>query len=259
MLDLREDLAVLGATVRSGLDPDAAARWGEAPEVPFPAGARYIAPVFGAAVVISFALYMAGVLTRTPFLVVLLLRNGLRILSGRSNLARRCSGRIRRRTIWCCWRTSCSAWKTNNFRAPLLQQLHARLKAGTDQTASAEIARLGRLGERLDWQENKMFAPIAVRAAVDRASGHGDRTMAARLRAVTFANGSIPLENSKRSARWQATATSIPRDVFPELADVPGGCFEAEALAHPLMPESHASATTCSLGGETRLLDRQRL
>ncbi len=41
MLDLREDLAVLGATVRSGLDPDAAARWGEAPEVRFPAGARY--------------------------------------------------------------------------------------------------------------------------------------------------------------------------------------------------------------------------
>ena len=82
MLDLREDLAVLGATVRSGLDPDAAARWGEAPEVLFPAGARFIAPAFGAAILISFGLYMAGIFTRTPFLAVLFLEMGYAFFLG---------------------------------------------------------------------------------------------------------------------------------------------------------------------------------
>jgi len=73
LLDLREDLAVIGATVRSNLNPDATAAWGQAPEVRFPAGAQYIAPLFGAAMVISFALYMADIFTRTPFLAVLFL------------------------------------------------------------------------------------------------------------------------------------------------------------------------------------------
>ena len=66
-LDLREDLAVLGEAVRSSLDAAALDAWGEAPEVPFPAGARLLAPVLAAAVVVTFALYMASVLTRTPF------------------------------------------------------------------------------------------------------------------------------------------------------------------------------------------------
>jgi len=72
LLDLREDLAVLGSAVRSSLDPDAAAAWGEAPEVRFPAGARYIAPLLAAAVIVCFSLYMAGVWNRTPFLAALL-------------------------------------------------------------------------------------------------------------------------------------------------------------------------------------------
>ena len=44
-----------------------------------------------------------------------------------------------------------------------------------------------------------------------------------------------------------------PSDVFPELAEIPNGWFEAEALAHPLMPESHAVRNDVQLGGETRL------
>ncbi|HMD47574.1 MAG TPA: hypothetical protein VKG79_00690, partial [Bryobacteraceae bacterium] len=86
LLDLREDLAVLGSAVRSSLDPDAAARWGEAPEVLFPAGARYIAPLLAAAVVISFSLYMASVFTRTPFLAVLFVTLGYGFFLGSRTL-----------------------------------------------------------------------------------------------------------------------------------------------------------------------------
>ncbi len=111
------------------LDPDAAARWGEAPEVRFPAGARYIAPLFGAAMVISFGLYMADIFTRTPFLAVLLAGTGLRVLSGPTNLCGWPRRSTRRPTIWCCSRNFSQRLENETFHAPLLQQLHARLKA----------------------------------------------------------------------------------------------------------------------------------
>jgi DNA mismatch repair ATPase MutS len=37
------------------------------------------------------------------------------------------------------------------------------------------------------------------------------------------------------------------------LADVPGGCFEAEGMAHPLIPESHSIRNDVRMGGEIRL------
>ncbi len=76
-LDLREDLAILGAGVRSNLDPDVVAAWGEAPRVPFPPGARLITLLVSAAVVVTFGLYMAGIWTRTPLLAALFIELGV--------------------------------------------------------------------------------------------------------------------------------------------------------------------------------------
>jgi DNA mismatch repair ATPase MutS len=43
-----------------------------------------------------------------------------------------------------------------------------------------------------------------------------------------------------------------PADAFPELAEIPGGCFEAEALAHPLMPEARSIRNDVQLGGPSQ-------
>ncbi len=75
-LDLREDLAVIGEGVRSNLDSESVAAWGEAPAVSFSTGARLAAMVFSAAVVVTFSLYMAGVWTRTPLLLALFVELG---------------------------------------------------------------------------------------------------------------------------------------------------------------------------------------
>lgn len=252
MLDLREDLAVLGATVRSGLDPDAAARWGDGPEVRFPAGTRYIAPWFAAAVVISFALYMASVFTRTPFLIVLLLEIAYasfvlgaatkRVVNAVESPAHDLlllAGLLAR-------------LERESFRAPLLQDLHARLKTVDEQKASAQIAHLGKLGERLDWTENMIFGPIAfallwtaqVAVAIERWRNlHGRH-----IRGWIDAAGEFEALCSLASYSYEH-----PGDPFPELTDVPGGCFEAEALAHPLMKESQAVPNDVRLGGQTRL------
>jgi hypothetical protein len=250
-LDLREDLAVLGATVRSGLDPDAAAHWGEAPEVLFPAGARYIAPAFGAAMVLSLALYMAGILTRTPFLVVLLAEMAYAFFLGTptSRVTHAVESPAHDLLLLA---ELLRRLESEAFRAPLLQQLHARLKAGSEQNASAQIEQLGRLGARLDWTENKVFQPIAfallwtaqVAMAVERwRSVHGRH-----VRAWIDTAGEFEALCSLANYSYEH-----PSDVFPELADISGGWFEAEALAHPLMPESHSIPNDVQFGGETRL------
>ena len=251
MVDLREDLAVLGATVRSGLDPDAVERWGEAPEVVFPSGSRYIAPVFGAAMVITFALYMASILTRTPFLAVLFLEILYAVfLNARTSrvthavespshdlvLVSELLERLERET----------------FRAPLLEQLHARLKPSGDQMASARIAYLGRLSARLDWQENKMFTPVAAAllwtAQVAMAIERWRRVWGVHVREWIDTAGEFEALCSLAAYSYEHSD-----DVFPELVDVAGGCFEADGLAHPLMIQSHAIRNDVHLGGETRL------
>jgi hypothetical protein len=255
LLDLREDLAVIGATVRSGLDPDATAGWGQAPEVRFPAGARYIAPLFGAAMVISFALYMADIFTRTPFLAVLLLEIGYAFFlnSSTSRVTSAVDAPARDLVLLA---NLLQRLERATFRAPLLQQLHARLK-GESQMASAQIAHLSRLKARLDWQGNAVFWPIAFAllwtAQVAMAIERWRRVSGRHTREWISTVGEFEALCSLAGYSYEH-----PADVFPELAladfeAAPGGCFEAQALAHPLMPDAHSIRNDVQLGGETRL------
>jgi MutS domain V len=251
LLDLREDLAVLGATVRAGLDPDAAAAWGEAPEVRFPIGSRYIAPVLGAALVIFFVLYMADVLTRTPFLAALFVEMGYAFFlnSSTSRVTERVDSPSRDLALLA---DLLERLERETFRAPLLLQLHARLKPANQEVASAQIARLGRLKARLDWQENWIARLIAgallwtpqVAMSIER----WRRVWGGHIREWIDAAGEFEALCSLAGYSYEH-----PGDVFPELTGAAGGCFEAEAIAHPLMPESHSIRNDVQLGGETRL------
>jgi hypothetical protein len=247
MLDLREDFAVLGVTVRAGLDPDAAAHWGEAPEVRFPAGARYIAPVFGAAMLLSFGLYMAGIFTRTPFLAVLIAEMGYAFFLGAQ------TSRVTHAVESPSHDLALLAellrrLENETFHTPLLQQLHARLRVGSQQNASARIAHLGRLGARLDWTENKVFQPIAFAllwtAQVAMAIERWRRLWGRQVREWIDTAGEFEALCSLACYSYEH-----PSDVFPELTDVPGGWFEADALAHPLMPEALSIRNDVQLGG----------
>jgi MutS domain V len=248
MLDLREDLAVLGATVRSGLDPEGLARWGEAPEVLFPAGARYLAPALAAAVLILFGLYMAGVFTRTPFLVGLLLEMGYAFFV---------VGPATQRVTHAVESPShdllllaelLRRLEQESFRAPLLQKLHARLHVLGGQSVSDRIAHLGRLAERLDWTENVIFGPIAFAllwtAQVAMAIERWRRVWGSHAGEWIDTAGEFEALCSLAGYSYER-----PADIFPELSDISTGWFEAEALAHPLMPEAHAIRNDVQLGG----------
>jgi hypothetical protein len=251
MLDLREDLAVLGVAVRSGLNPDAAAAWGESPEVAFPALARYIAPVLASAVVISFALYMAGWFTRTPFLGALFVDLGFAFFVGARTLKVATAVDSPAHDLKLLAKLL-QRLEAETFRAPLLQQLQTRLRSAGQLVASAEIAHLGRLVARLDWQRNPIFAPVAlvllwgVQVAI--AIEKWRRVSGRHVRAWIDTAGEFEALCSIAGYSYEH-----PTDVFPELAGNSTGCFEAEALAHPLMPDTHSIRNTVQLGGETRL------
>ena len=251
LLDLREDLAVLGSAVRSGLDPDAVATWGEAPEVLFPAGARYLAPLLGAAVVISFSLYMAGVFTRTPFLAALFITLGYGFFLGSRTLHVATAVNSPSHDLALLAKLL-ERVEREQFGAPLLQQLQARLKAGHDLQASAEIAHLGRLVARLDWQRNLVFTPIAMAvlwsAQVAMAIERWRKVSGRHIREWIAITGEFEALCSLAGYSYEH-----PADILPELVADPGGRFEAEAIAHPLMPDAHAIRNDVKLGGETRL------
>lgn len=251
LLDLREDLAVLGATVRSGLDPDATAAWGEAPEVLFPAGARYIAPLFAAALVISLGLYMAGIFTRTPVLAVFFIEMGYAFFLG-SKTSRVSDAVDSPSHDLLLLAELLRRLEKETFRSPLLETLHARLNIGREKKTSAVIGHLGRLVARIDWQRNLVFTIIAMALLwtpqVAMAIERWRRAWGPHIREWIDTAGEFEALCSLGSYYYEH-----PSDVFPQLADVPGGCFEAQALAHPLIPESHSIRNDVRLGGEIRL------
>jgi hypothetical protein len=251
LLDLREDLAVLGATVRSNLNPDAAAAWGEAPEVRFSSEARYIAPLLAAAVVTLFGLYMADVLTRTPFLAVLLLDLAFAFFLGSKTLQVATAVESPSHDLALLAKLL-ERLESETFSAPLLQQLQGRLKGGDQRVASGAIGHLGRLVARLDWQRNPIFAPIAFvllwAAQVAMAIERWRKVSGRHIREWIATVGEFEALGALAGYSYEH-----PADVFPELVDVPGGCFEAEAVEHPLMPASHTIRNDVRLGGDTRL------
>jgi hypothetical protein len=254
LLDLREDLAVLGGTVRAELDPDAAALWGESPEVRFPAGARYVAPVLGAAMVISFALYMANIFTRTPFLGVLFLEMGYAFFVLGPQTSRVSDAVDAPSRDLGLLAELLQRLENETFRAPLLQQLQARLRtgsqtgAGIQKVASAQISHLSRLSARLDWQENAVFGPIAFAllwtAQVALAIERWRRVSGRHIRAWISTVGEFEALCSLAGYSYEH-----PADVLPELTGAPGGCFEATAIAHPLMREARSVRNDVELGG----------
>ncbi len=250
-LDLREDLAVLGDVLRGGMDPEAAARWGQAPPVQFPAGTRILAPLLASAVVVTFGLYMGRLSNRTPFMIALLVELAYGFFLGSRTLRVTSAVDAPSRDLGLLAKLLARI-EGEPFDALPLRRMQAALASGS-LVASSEIARLRRLVDRMDWQRNIVFAPIAI----------------ALLWSAQIA---IAIERWRKRAgphigTWIAAAGEFeallalagysyehPSDPFPELADVAGGRFEAQGIAHPLMPEAQAVRNNIELGDGQRLL-----
>ena len=256
-LDLREDLAVLGETVRSGMNPEAATRWGQAPPVLFPAGARLIAAVLAAAVVVTFSLYMSGLATRTPFLIALLVELSYGFFLGSRTLQVTASADAPANDLEL-FAKLLERLAREPFETPLLRRMQRDLATGEGQStrngrsAWAEIARLCRLVAALDWQRNLVFTPIAMAVL-------WGPQVAMAIESWRRRSGPHIGDWIARVGEFEALCALAgysyehPEDPLPQLAGQTGGCFEAEGLGHPLMPDAECVRNDIRLGGELRL------
>jgi len=243
-LDLREDLARLGADVQAGLHSAALAAWSAAPAWVVPRAVRPVAALLAAIAVISALLWAATDVGPLPFVATLgaeavlagwLRRRVARVIHAVEQPARDLTllaellGRI----------------EQERFGTPRLAQLRAALD--TDGVPpSRRIARLVRLIHLLDARRNELFGALGA--------------MLLWGTQLALAIESWRTTCGPAVARWLAVVGEFEAlcalasyayehadDPFPEIVE-DGPLFTAQELGHPLIPEGRCVRNDVSLG-----------
>jgi len=248
MLDLREDLAVLGDDVRAGVHPEALAAWGEQP--PLESRRARIIAFLLCCLLIAGAVLWAALGFRDLFVVVF----GLEAIF----IAR--FRRVVRRMVEALEQPAhdlpllaqvLSRFERERFVSPLLVELRAALDV-EGRPPSERIGRLNRLIELLDSRDNlamRILGPLLLwTEQLSFAIEAWRRRSGPALRRWLEAVGEIEALCALASYAWEH-----PADPFPEFADG-GACFDGEELAHPLLPEARVVRNNVRLDGDLRVL-----
>ena len=253
-VDLRESLASFAEVVRSNVKPDALAIWGEKPRVQFPRGTRLAVILIVAAVLLTFSLWMAGVLKRTPFFIAILVESslGLALRTKVNAIVEAASQPARDLDLFADVVRCIEAQK---FDAPLLARVRSQLET-RGEPASRQIRRLHVLISRLDDAKNEFFAPIAAAVMWETQFAMAIETWRSRsgssIRRWLAAAGEF-----EALCSLAAYSFEHPADPFPVLAADERrrtGWFDAQGLGHPLLPESTFVRNDIRLGGELRII-----
>ena len=245
-LDFRERLFVIGPDVRSAVDTDALRTWALSPPLLTAAWPVYLLPVIAAA---SSGLVVWWIYTGVPpqaLLPVLAIQTLLAGWFRRAVLE--VTGSVHRRAQELeVLAKSLALLEKEAVTTPRLRALSDALTA-TGHTPSEEIARLARLVDTLRSRQNQMFAPIAFLLLVGTQCAFAvDRW---RARCGPAVPGWLDAMGEYEAlAALAGYAAENPGDPFPEVVDGPP-VFEADALAHPLIPVGRAVANSVTLGGD---------
>ena len=247
----REDLYTLGADVRAAVESARLIEWATTPAQLGTGALRMGAGGLAAAVVAATVAAAAGLVPWTAALGLAVLnavagllfsRQTARVLHGTSVPSRELdvfaalAARVRR----------------ERFAAQRLQQLAGGLGAGAGDPVRA-ARQLSRPVQMHEWQHNMIFAPIAAvllwglqcAAAVEAWRARHGQEVAGWLQSA----GELEALASLATCHF-----GRPDDPFPELAEGDTPVYEAEGLAHPLLPRAAAVASDVSLGAEPQLL-----
>ena len=265
---LREDLAVLGEDVRSKVHPEVLAEWAEADPVLQAGLARVAALVLAGVWLFSMYAWFAWgwwqlALASSAFNLFFNSRFQDRIRQiipdlGIHATADRAAGVQRLPSTEDVARDLAvlaavlKRLEQEKFSAPKLVDLQSALKVD-EVFPSRAIARLGRLVDYLESRRNMfvggldrfIFWNLQVAFAIEAWRGKFGPSIRGWLAAV----GEMEALCSLAGYSYEH-----PSDVFPQFASPEQGLFQAEELAHPLIPEAKAVRNSFTLGGELRLM-----
>ncbi len=248
-LDLREDVALLGDDVQSGVHSKELAAWGAAPAIftsqILPMAAALVG-LLAAASVGLWAVYGHRFLVLIGLMLI-----SLFLYRYRDAITKVIAEVERPSRDLALLSEILARIEQEQFTSPKLVALRKRLE--TDgHPPSHEIARLNRLVEILDSTRNQFFAPIAfvllihaqLAFAIDRWRQRSGRHVKDWLDAL----GEIEALGSLAGYAYEN-----PEDPFPEIAEI-SGCFDGVELGHPLIPRSRCVRNDVTLGDPVRAL-----
>lgn len=264
-LDLREDLAVLGAGVGVGVHSKELAAWGEREPLLKPSPFRALAfglSAAGVLAVVAAGTYLAatsGALDISPtarvglggyFLVTLLTVAGVlwHFKARTDRIIHEVEGALRDLGLLA---DVLRRLEAEQFVSPRLAALRAELDV-EGQPPSRRIAQLDRLMDLLENRHNQIFGWLAPFLLWDLHFSYAfeswRRTSGPALRRWLNAVGEMEAISSLGAFRYEHPLYS-----FPEFVDE-SPWLEGEALAHPLLGEDGVVANDVRIGGDLRVL-----
>ncbi len=256
MLDLREQIAVLGADFRTGVNPHQLANWAAAPAKPFPKGRRILALAFSLAAISALLWWLA---TDAADLRALLTLFAIGVIEGlfafgmRAQVLSIVSAVDEPAHDLDLLSKVLETLERQQFRSAPLITLSAAIAARSGG-ASHQIARLRRLTDMLDSRDNPLVRALGplvlwttqVAMAVEAWHAENGPQVAAWLNAVS----EIEALSSLANYAWEH-----PDDPFPTFIE--DGCpprFEGEEMRHPLLPEDQCIPNSVRLADPLQLL-----
>lgn len=256
LLDLREDLALLGSDVPAGVDFNALAAWGAESPLLTAQWPRWIALLLGSLTTIALAgwlLTLFGLLDHTtpfgrfflemrslPFAILLLIQLGFAgWFFGR---VQRVLAAVERRGRDLALLSSVLArLEEATFTAPRLRELREALDTtahphgGRHVPPSERIAQLGNLLDLLHSRRNQLFMPLAYLLMWGTQMAHAIEQWRA-IAGPAIARWLNVVGEFEALCSLAAYGYENPDDPFPEIVAEGGPCFDGEELGHPLLP-----------------------
>ena len=255
MLELREQLAILGDDYRTGVNPDRLVQWSATPAQPFPLWRRVLALIFSLIVAATLIWWVSTDLTDPDARLILIsigAVEGLFALTMRTRIleiVHSVEEPVRDLDLLS---QILAALENQRFRSPLLNALRKAIDVN-GHPASHRIARIRRLIEMLDSRDNvfvRAFGPLLLWTtqlgmAIESWRAANGPQVAAWLDAVSEMEALSSLANYA----WEH-----PDDPFPQFCDDAGPFFEGDAMGHPLLPEAQCVRNSVKLAAPLRLL-----
>ncbi len=249
-LRFREDLCVLSEGIDAAGHPEALTAWAEAGSLPAPAYLRLLLPLLAAVWLCSMVAWVGWdlwyVTVAASILNAFIASRFSRSLAASVSAAENAVRDVQLIA------DVLARMESEPFSSAKLAALQLRLQGRDNRTASAIIARLARLADSLRSRRSYLMALAdrfvfwTVQFAL--ASEAWRKQYGSEVRGWLVALGEMEALSDLAGYSYEH-----PADIFPEFTSE-SPCFEAEGMAHPLMPDATAVRNDLALGRELRVI-----